>query len=140
MGAILLLEDDSLVAALIASILKPLGHVILEASTAEEALRRFDEADGSIDLLIADVNLPVASGIRLALQLRSLLPNLRIILTSGYPPNMWSGRDVAELNELPPDSLAVLQKPFLAGTLRSMVSRFLTVPLQPGVALAKAAS
>jgi CheY-like chemotaxis protein len=140
MGAILLLEDESLVAALVASILKPLGHVILAASTAEEAFRRFDEADGSIDLLIADVNLPVASGIRVALELRSLLPNLRIILTSGYPTSMWSERDVAELDKLPSDSLAILQKPFLAGTLRSMVSRFLMVPLQQGTALAKAAS
>jgi CheY-like chemotaxis protein len=128
MGTILLLEDEPFVAVLIASILKPLGHDILAASTAQEAFRRCKEADSRIDLLIADVNLPVASGIRVALELRSLLPNLRIILSSTYPTDMWNAQHLAELNKLPCDSLAILQKPFLAETLRSMVSRFLTVP------------
>jgi hypothetical protein len=46
-----------------------------------------------------------------ALELRKSIPALRIILTSGYPPDMWP--DVALLREVPPDAIRILQKPFL---------------------------
>jgi CheY-like chemotaxis protein len=105
-------------------VLTPLGHTILEATTAEEAFRQLEESDGRIDLLIADVTLPVSSGLRVALELRSLLPYLRIIMTSGYPPNMWDEQDAAELSELPSDSVATLLKPFMPATLIQMVDRF----------------
>jgi len=139
MNAILLVEADPSILALMSVSLEPLGHVVLKASTVEEAFQRFDEADASIDLLIADVNLPVTSGIRVALELQSLLPNLRIVLTCKDTPDMWNGRDLAELNELPLDSVAILQKPFLPATLLQTVSRFVSVPISPGLALTKAA-
>jgi len=121
---ILILEDEPSVMDLTRMVLTPLGHTILEAKTAEEAFRRFEESDGAIDLLIADVTLPVSSGIRVALELRSLLPYLRIILTSGYPPFMWNEQDTAELSELPSDSVATLQKPWVPEVLRQTVARF----------------
>jgi CheY-like chemotaxis protein len=125
---ILILEDEPSSMDLIRTVLAPLGHTILEATTAEEAFVRFEESDGEIDLLVADVTLPVSSGIRVALELRSLLPYLRIILTSGYPPQMWDEQDVAELSELPSDSLATLQKPWLPALLRQTVTRFIGMP------------
>jgi two-component system cell cycle sensor histidine kinase/response regulator CckA len=137
-STILLVEDEPAILDLMSVVLEPSGHVILKASTLEEAMKRFDETDGNIDLLIADVNLPGTSGIRVALELRSLLPNLAIVLTSGYTPDMWNATDVIELNELPSESIAVLQKPFLPATLFQLVSRFAGSPLRPGMALAKA--
>jgi CheY-like chemotaxis protein len=136
-STILVVEDDPSVLNLMCVILEPSGYVVLKASTVEEALRRFDEADASVDLLIADVNLPGTSGIRVALELRSLLPNLAIVLTSGFTPDMWNPRDVFELDELPYESVAILQKPFLPVTLLQMVSRFVGSPFRPGMALAK---
>jgi len=137
-STILLVEDEPSVLDLMFAVLEPSGHIVLKASTVEEALERFDETDGHVDLLIADVNLPGTSGIRVALELRSLLPNLAIVLTSGYTPDMWNAIDVLELNELPSESMAVLQKPFLPATLLQMVSRFAGSPFRPGIALAKA--
>ena len=102
-------------------ILKPLGHKLLEATTAEEALGRFAESDRNVDLLMADVNLPMSSGPRVALKLRSALPRLRIILTSGYPPGMWNDQDNADYNELPSDCVMTLQKPFLPAALLDSV-------------------
>jgi CheY-like chemotaxis protein len=121
---ILILEDESYIMDLTRRVLTPLGHTILEAATADEAFRRFEDSDGGIDLLIADVTLPISSGIRVALELRSLLPFLRIILTSGYPPDMWNAQDAAELSELPSDSVATLQKPWVPELLRQTVARF----------------
>jgi CheY-like chemotaxis protein len=121
---ILILEDEPCIKSLTRKVLTPIGHTVLEATTAEEAFRQFEESDGRIDLLIADVTLPVGSGIRVALELRSLLPYLRIIVTSGYPSNMWNEQDAAELSELPSDSVATLQKPFMPAVLIQIVDRF----------------
>lgn len=121
---ILVLEDEPSVMAVIRMVLAPLGHRLLEARTAEEAFLRFEESSGRIDLLIADVTLPVSSGIRVALEFRSWLPYLRIILTSGYPPSMWDEQDAAELSELPSDSIVTIQKPFRPRVLEQAVARF----------------
>ena len=64
---------------------------LLHAATADEALQQFEANASRIDLLIADVHIPLGpSGVRVALQLRSSRPGLRVILTSGYPPSLWS--------------------------------------------------
>jgi len=139
-STILLVEDEPSILTLMSLILEPSGHVLLKASAVEEAFLRFDEADASIDLLIADVNLPETSGIQLAVELRGLLPNLPLILTSGHTPDRWDEQDSARLNELPSESVAVLQKPFLPDTFLQTISRFVTVPMRPGAALAKAAT
>ena len=39
-------------------------------------------------------------------------PYLKIVITSGYPSDDWDRLDAAELEELPSDSVEVLQKPF----------------------------
>jgi len=122
---ILILEDDPSVSFLMRLILQPSGHTLVEAATAEEALQRFEEHDGRVDLLIAAVNLPVSSGIRVGLGLRALHSRLRIIVTSEHATEMWNDQDAAELNELPSDSVAVLQKPFLPATLLDKVDRFM---------------
>jgi DNA-binding response OmpR family regulator len=122
---ILVLEGDPLVSFLIRLVLQASGHTLVEAATAEEAYQRFEEADGKVDLLIADANLPVSSGIRVALGLRALHSRLRIIITSGHTAEMWSDQDAAELSELPSDSVVVLQTPFLPSTLLEKVARFL---------------
>src|SRR5471030_2580189 len=122
---ILILEDDPSVSFLMRLILQPSGHTLVEAATAEEALQRFEEHEGRVDLLIAAVDLPVSSGIRVGLGLRALHSRLRIIVTSEHATEMWNDQDAAELNELPSDSVAVLQKPFLPATLLDKVDRFM---------------
>jgi len=113
-----------------------MGYGILEAATADEAIQRFDESDGRLDLLIADVNLPLGpSGIRAAMEMRSSLPFLRIILTSGFPPSLWDDQDAAELSELPSDSVVTLQKPFPLRVLLQIVHRLVGMPVEEAVAV-----
>jgi len=56
------------------NMLKP--YVVVEASSAEEALRKFREYNRGAGLLIADVTLPVSSGVKVALVLRLVKPKL----------------------------------------------------------------
>ncbi len=125
MKTVLVLEDEPVVMNLIRYVLSK-EYVVLQSTTAAEALQRFHDHEGDIHLLLADVTLPVSSGIRVALELRSWNPRLKVILTSGYPPDMWPDQDTAELDELPSDSVATLQKPFTPAMLLSRVGALLS--------------
>jgi CheY-like chemotaxis protein len=126
MKTLLILEDEPSVMKLLRRTLKQ--YRLVEATTAEEALLLFldhIELDRRIDLLLADLTLPTMSGIQVAILLRSKIPDLPVILTSGYPVGGWSGRDSADLERLGADSVAILQKPFQAQALSNTICEFL---------------
>lgn len=58
MYTILLLDDEALLMSLLVRMLK--YYTVIEAATAEQALRQFNDHERRIDLLIADVTLPPA--------------------------------------------------------------------------------
>jgi len=76
MKTILVVEDDPFVLSVFRSVLRPKGYAILEATSAEQALR-WCGSPQRIDLIIADVGLPLRSGIQVALELRKSIPDLR---------------------------------------------------------------
>ena len=125
MKTILLLEDDPSVMGIFRAVLKGASHTLIEATSAQAAVAC--GGIGHIDLLIADVT-PPCSGIHIAFQLRAWMPHLKIILTSGLPPDMWDEQQSAELSELPSDSVRVLQKPFLPKGLLRTVSDLVGPP------------
>jgi CheY-like chemotaxis protein len=122
---VLILEDNSSILALMHHVVEQDGYAVLDATSAEEAFRRFEESNARVDLLVTDVVLPASSGIRVALELRSLLPNLRAVILSGYPVSAWPERDAAEINELPSNSIVMVQKPFRSATLLNAIHRFI---------------
>jgi CheY-like chemotaxis protein len=116
---ILLVEDELDVMKILRLVLQGHGYFLIEAPNAETALNF--RCAKSIDLLIADVT-PPCSGINIACQLKASQPDLQIILTSGYPPDMWDEQQRAELSELPSDSVRVLRKPFYPADLIKIVA------------------
>jgi CheY-like chemotaxis protein len=131
MTSILVLEDEPFLMTFLRQLLEQ--YTVLEASTAEEALRRFMDNKPSVGLLIADVNLATSSGIQVALLLRQENPALPVILTSGYPVSNWSGRDAADLARLGPSTVTILQKPFTSQTALERVRELVGEP-QPEIA------
>jgi CheY-like chemotaxis protein len=116
---ILVLEDNASVMTVLRLMLEP--YNLIEASNAEQALRLFTDHGRKIDLLVADVTLPTSSGIQVALLLRSRIPTLPVLLTSGYPVGAWSDRDTADLERLDSSSAPIIQKPFQGKTLSDAV-------------------
>jgi CheY-like chemotaxis protein len=116
---LLVLEDNPSVMVVLRLMLEQ--YSLIEASTAEQALRLFTDVGRRIDLLVADVTLPTSSGIEVALLLRSEAPDLPVILTSGYPVSAWSDRDSADLERLGSRSVAILPKPCQGKTLSDAV-------------------
>ncbi|HEX3397363.1 MAG TPA: response regulator, partial [Steroidobacteraceae bacterium] len=72
----------ALVREVTAELLAEEKREIVSCASAEEALEEF--RDGSFDIVITDVSLPVMSGIDLARGILSLKPDTPIIIASGY--------------------------------------------------------
>jgi DNA-binding response OmpR family regulator len=102
-GKVLLVDDTRAEALLLAAVLDFLNATIEVAGSVEEALAISDGT--TIDLVVTDLNMPVASGLDLARELRKRqdIPAL-IFVTGSHCP-----RDRAAAFEL--GALAYLQKP-----------------------------
>ncbi len=122
MKTILVLDNDACVRALVRVILSN-GYTVLESASAEQAIQRFQEHHGRIDLLIVDVLLPKSSGPRVATELLSLIPGLQVLLMYSYPPSMWSDQMIGELNDLPSGAVTKLEKPFFRQRCEARSSR-----------------
>jgi CheY-like chemotaxis protein len=57
---------------------------VLTAADGREALRLVDQAGNRVDLLLSDIVMPGLGGRELVWHLRARIPDLRVILASGY--------------------------------------------------------
>jgi signal transduction histidine kinase/CheY-like chemotaxis protein len=81
-GRILLVDDNEEVGAFAETLLTELGHRVTRARTGMEAL---DLARaGGFDAVFTDVVMPGMSGIELADALAPVLPDIPVVLTTGY--------------------------------------------------------
>jgi PAS domain S-box-containing protein len=110
-GTILLTEDDEQLRPLERAMLERMGYRVLDAADGKEALRIAAKHIGRIDLLIADVVMPGLSGPELAVQVRRLHPETRVLYISGYTGDAIVHHGVDE------QDIALLQKPFTAAEL-----------------------
>ncbi|MEW6280065.1 MAG: response regulator [Candidatus Eremiobacterota bacterium] len=115
---ILVVDDEPMVLRFATRTLERLGYRVTAASSAPEALAASSESPDAPHLLLTDVVMPRVSGVELARSLRQRLPELRIMLMSGYT------EERAQLESLGPD-VRFLQKPFSAQELLYMVRSML---------------
>jgi DNA-binding response OmpR family regulator len=117
---VLLVEDEAFVRELVREFLQTSGYKVLEASTAEDALRMVsDRSTPAIDLLVTDVVLPGLNGVRLAERLKVLVPGLEALYISGYPGDAMFRGDVFDPGP------AFLAKPFTRHVLTQKVREIL---------------
>lgn len=80
---VLLVDDDNLVLNSTTLLLEDLGHRVICAVSAAQALDCFEQCPG-IELMITDVAMPLMDGAQLAEAVRRLRPELPIVLATGY--------------------------------------------------------
>jgi signal transduction histidine kinase/ActR/RegA family two-component response regulator len=111
---VLLCEDEPSVREMVHKGLTDLGYRVLVAKDVDEAITHCATHRGPIDILIADVVMPKASGPVVAERVRELRPGTAVLYVSGYP--------AAALSHHGEVLGALLAKPFtvdaLAGKLR----------------------
>ncbi|MDP9065456.1 MAG: response regulator, partial [Pseudomonadota bacterium] len=108
-GAVLLVEDDDEVAALVGEMLGELGYVVTRAASAQAALGALAD-DRPVDVVFSDVMMPGAmNGMELAREVRRRRPGMPVLLTSGYAGSAFNDADT--------NQFAVLRKPYELATL-----------------------
>lgn len=83
-GVVLLVEDEAPVRAFASRALRLRGYTVLEAESAEDALRTLKDPDLAVDVFVTDVVMPGLDGptwVREALKER---PQVRVVFVSGY--------------------------------------------------------
>jgi DNA-binding NtrC family response regulator len=103
---VLLVEDEAIVRELVGDILRAHGYHVLESGEPEAALRLAAAYEAQIDLLLTDVVMPQMDGRKLAEQLTTLRPELKVLYMSGYTESVIAPQDAAGR------VIAFLQKPF----------------------------
>lgn len=81
---ILVVEDEDGVRGLAALVLRSYGYIVLAAANGKEAKRIVEKHRGGIDLMLTDVVMPGMSGPDLAATLWPLLPEMKVLFSSGY--------------------------------------------------------
>jgi nitrogen-specific signal transduction histidine kinase len=124
--SILLVEDDPSVRDLAAIILRNCGYQVQESSNAFEALRCIKRNRG-YDLVVTDVIMPQMSGKELYDQIKGQLPQIKVLLMSGYTDDALAHHGVLD------EKLFFLEKPFSPQKLARKVRGVLDTPaiIQP---------
>ena len=119
-GTVLLVEDEDAVRLFGARALRNKGYRVLEASNGEGALDVINGSSESIDLIISDIVMPGMDGRTLVQLVRHEIPNVKVILMSGYDEDMMAeGSD---------PSIHFLAKPFSLKGLAVKVKEVLAGP------------
>jgi PAS domain S-box-containing protein len=114
-GLILLVDDEELVRGAASAMLSFLGYTVLEASNGQEAIELFERNSSRVQLAILDLSMPVMNGEECLRRLKSMRPDLPILLSSGYSETEAARR-------LQTAGLATfLQKPYTAQHLADLV-------------------
>jgi CheY-like chemotaxis protein len=79
---VLVVDDDSIVRAVVREILEDAGFAVLESDEPNEALSLV--AETPVDLLITDIVMPTMSGFELGAAVTKARPRLRLLYTSGF--------------------------------------------------------
>lgn len=117
---ILIVEDEMPIRKMLRAFLSKLGYSIIEAGTGHEALRVWQENAKKIDLLITDVVMPDGmNGIELARKLQEKKPDLKVIYSSGYSPDLMRSEN-ANL-----EKRIFVAKPYSLNELAQVVRRCL---------------
>ncbi len=116
---VLVVEDDPAVSAIIAQTLKAIGHESVCVSGARHARECIEAAPDGFDVAIVDHTLPELSGPTCIHMLREIVPEMPVIVTSGF-----SREDVEEATPAG-KVLYFLQKPFGRQQLEQILSKVL---------------
>lgn len=112
---VLVVDDEEFVLSAIGGSLERLGYRVTTEQKSPEALRGFQAAPDSFDLVITDQTMPQMSGLELSRAIHELRPGLPIILVTGFSPEV-SGRSAQSLG-----LAGILGKPIDFGELTGLM-------------------
>jgi CheY-like chemotaxis protein len=119
---ILLAEDEQPVRTFVLAMLQESGYDVITGVDGQDALEKSRQFQGTIHLLLSDVQMPNMTGIELATQIQIDRPDIRVLLMSGMAAGMLL------LNE----GWQFLPKPFMFSLLKDTLHHLLLGQPQDG--------
>jgi CheY-like chemotaxis protein len=116
--AILAVDDEPGVLALVRRCLDDARVTLTEASSGKEALEKIPKGP-ALDLLIADLRMPEMEGDELARHARTLDPDLKVLYLTSHADRLFEAKPQLWAEE------AYLDKPFTREALREAVALLL---------------
>lgn len=102
---LLVVDDEDMVREVGAGMIKRLGYDVLTAGSGREAVEVFELEHDRLDLVLVDVMMEGMDGIETAERMRSIDPEVPLVLSSGY-------RDGVDTRAMKRLGCRLLQKPF----------------------------
>jgi two-component system cell cycle sensor histidine kinase/response regulator CckA len=103
--------------------LEPLGYTVLVAGSGSAGIGVYREMKERISLVVLDMIMPKMGGSEVFQALRTIDPNVKILLCSGYSQNGFAGID--EL--LRRGAVGFVQKPFSRQTAAFAIKKAISV-------------
>ena len=123
---LLVAEDDEAVLNLLERMLHEAGYTVLTAKDGQEAIRKFKEHAGEIDMLLFDVVMPRMGGKEAMEKILKMHPDLPHLFASGYSEN------AVHTNFIQNRGLHLLSKPYQTNTLLRKIREVLEESGEPG--------
>ncbi len=120
---ILLVDDEASILRFVSLVLVNTGFTIISASSGEEALQKSRDYEGTIHLMLSNIQMKGMSGLDLATTISIDRPETRVMLMSGFDAGLLV------LN----DGWHFLRKPFIPSQLRDLIASVLNQPVTPNI-------
>lgn len=88
MKKVLVCEDETAIREFVVINLKRSGYEVVEAGSGEEALQKFDEEKGGVDIALLDIMLPGMDGFAVCRELRTRSETMGIIMLTARTKEM----------------------------------------------------
>ncbi|MGD9209854.1 MAG: response regulator [Desulfobacteraceae bacterium] len=118
-GTILLVDDERMIIEMEQKMLERLGYRVVAMTSSQAALKTFEKDPNVFKLVITDMTMPEMTGDQLALKIKSIRPDVPVILCTGFSEKITEKKARA----LGID--AFLMKPMLKTDLSKAISRSL---------------
>jgi len=115
----LVVEDEPVMLKVISRMLDSRGFNVIEAKSGKEALKKVEEHEGPLSLLVADVVMPEMSGKELADALVPRMPDMKVLFITGHTDNAIVDQGILK------EGTMLLRKPFAVDELMKKVMEVL---------------
>lgn len=124
-AAIMVIDDDPDFCAMLTAALERLGHDVVSVNDPLEGLAALEESPALWDLIVTDQTMPGLNGVDLVRRAKSIKPDIRCILCTGY------SQKVNEQEALTAGADAFFPKPIILEEFGALIARLLTQPPAP---------
>jgi PAS domain S-box-containing protein len=118
---ILVIDDEPNIRELVRDMLEPLGYTVITAEDGNKGIQVFRESKDRISVVILDMIMPKTGGSEVFQALKTIKPDVKVILCSGYSHNGFTGIDKL----IKAGAMGFVQKPFTRQTIGQAIRKAL---------------